>query len=95
MRKFNRIPLSVEAVQYFPYLEINLPGFRNLVEELLEQSTMLPVKIVRKAIISQDFPDGKTKDIEIFPGDWIVKFPDGKVTVRKNMDFDKDFIAEF
>lgn len=87
MKKYKRIPILVKAEQYFPYVEIDIKGFQNIVEEVLDAGTMQKIQIVRKAeIITED------KTLEIGPGDWIVEFPDGSVSIRSNYAFMADFI---
>lgn len=86
MKKYKRIPLEVRAEQYFPYLEIEIEGFKNIVEEMLDPINMKTIQIVRKAEIVRD-----DKSIEIGPGDWILQYPDRTVRIKSNRDFIADF----
>jgi len=87
MKKYKRLQLTVNAEQYFPYLDIDVKGFKNIIEEVLDPSTMDKIQIVRRAEII-----GEKKPLEVGPGDWVVEYPDGSVSIRANKDFMADFI---
>lgn len=86
MKKYKRIPVEVKAEQYFPYREIEIEGFKNIVEEVLAPISMTKMAIVRRAEIVRG-----DKTLEIGPGDWVIEYPDGSVTIRSNRDFNADF----
>ena len=87
MKKYTRIPLEVQADQYFPYKAIEVDGFRNVTEEMLDEKTMEKTMVVNRAEIIQ----GEHR-VHISPGDWVVVLPGDIVTIRKNNQFKTDFI---
>lgn len=87
MKKYSRLPLSVEAQQYFPYSKIDVDGFRNIEEDVLDEQTMEKKRVVLGGEIVQ----GDVK-ISLSPGDWVLVLPNQSVTIRKDAEFSTDFI---
>ena len=86
MKKYKRISIDVEAQQYFPYSEIDVDGFRNIIEEVLDPTTSTVIQIVKRAVIERG-----DQTLDVGPGDWVVQYQDESVSVKKNRDFTGDF----
>ena len=88
MKKYKRISIEIEAEQFFPYLEIEVDGFRNIIDEVLDPTTSSVIQVVTRAVIERD---GNT--LEVRPGDWVIQHQDESVSVKSNRDFTSDFEA--
>lgn len=89
MKNYNRIPLKVKAEQYFPYVNIAIEGFRNILEDMLDEKTMEKQSVcIRAEIVIGD------SKLDLHPGDWVIQFPDGTITIRSNANFTSDFAED-
>jgi hypothetical protein len=86
MKKYERIPIEVEAQQYFPYILIDVDGFSNIEETVLDSKTLEDKTIVHRGEIRQ----GDTV-MSLDAGEWVLVLPDGTVTKKTHVDFTSSF----
>ena len=86
MKKYKRIELTVEAQQYFPYTKIDIDGFRNIVEKVLDKDTMQEKQVVVAGEIRRN-----DSALTLNPGDWVLVLPNGNIQVRQDHEFSSDF----
>jgi len=90
MKKFKRPVKIVEAEQYFPYAKIDVDGFENIMQEVLDKETMEKFVVVTSAKIV--IPE--SEDIILNPGDWVIKNQNGNIQKMCNKDFMDNYTEE-
>ena len=88
MEKFTRVAIECQAVQWFPYKQIEVNGFKNITEELTRNGGMDKVNVVLRAEVDL----GEGRKLSIFPTDWIVLLPGDTITIMKSEEFMNTFV---
>ena len=86
MKKYRRVGLEVEAVEYLPFKKITVEGFRHIISKVQDLATMEEIPTVLGGEVRID---GNAHPVQI--GDYLVRYPDGKIRVKKPDEFWADF----
>ena len=95
-RKYKTTPKEIRAVQYFPYLKLDIEGFSS-VSRALAPNNQLDLMAAQETVIthgqfqtSERDAEGNPIFIPVYPGDWVIK-EDGSIKVMRNSDFNYYF----
>jgi len=85
MQQYKRIEKQVKADQYYPYKLIEVPGFKNITQDLYNQNTLKTHTVCTHAHIETS--EGL---LEVFPGEWVV-VSGNQIQIKSNKEFLEDF----
>lgn len=89
---FRRKPKEVDALQYFAKMKVE--GVTNVWTDVLNKATFKPEKICTHGAIVTDKIDPKTNMplvLYVQSGDYVIKLPDGKLSVIPYDVFEDQF----